>query len=329
VASVWTGKEMLVVGGTTLEPCGDTGTVDCAEPGRGDVVADGAAYDPSTDTWRTIAPAPVAFYGGNATWTGAMMVVLVPGVSGTQPSATLVYDPTSDAWRQLDPPPDPYLIGGAWDGRRLTYWQSEEGRDRGDWSLAPAHGTWTRIPDDPFPTTFDRFYVWTGDRYVWLGLLEQGGPSRVYQVATYDPRSKDWDVLPDSPVGFGDPRWFFHQGYVVNPFEDPRFEDDGPPMSGALDVVTGEWVTVPQAGRYSYDGCQIPPLGSAGRWLLGGGPTLVSFEPRATKVAPPCPALPDPTAGAWTGERVIIWGGPNEGGNGNAAEGLAWSPTQP
>ena len=107
VASVWTGKEMLIVGGTTLGPCNDTGTADCAGPARDDVVADGAAYDPSTDTWRTIAPAPSAFYGGHATWTGNSMVVLVPRVSGVQSAATLVYKPTSDAWRTLDPPPAP------------------------------------------------------------------------------------------------------------------------------------------------------------------------------------------------------------------------------
>src|SRR5690606_31588462 len=46
-ASVWTGTELLIWGG------GAGGDAD------GRTFADGAAYDPATDTWRTLAPSPL------------------------------------------------------------------------------------------------------------------------------------------------------------------------------------------------------------------------------------------------------------------------------
>jgi hypothetical protein len=34
------------------------------------VLADGAAYDPATDSWRPLAPAPEGRYGSLTAWTG-------------------------------------------------------------------------------------------------------------------------------------------------------------------------------------------------------------------------------------------------------------------
>ena len=63
-AAQWTGKEMVVWGGGACKanPC----QYDNVEP-----IADGGAYDPATDTWRTLAPSPLSARTGAAHgWTG-------------------------------------------------------------------------------------------------------------------------------------------------------------------------------------------------------------------------------------------------------------------
>src|SRR4051794_35987802 len=53
---VWTGSETLVIGGSDARPC--PANADCIPP-EVPPLRDGAAFDPETGTWRTIADAPV------------------------------------------------------------------------------------------------------------------------------------------------------------------------------------------------------------------------------------------------------------------------------
>ena len=98
----WTGRELLVWGGWGTE---SGGTREVARSG-------GAAYNPSTRTWRTLAAAPPGiqraltgrtFFEGVGTWTGWELVVLVKGMGpGTdRPLIGAAYDPARDTWRRL------------------------------------------------------------------------------------------------------------------------------------------------------------------------------------------------------------------------------------
>ena len=92
---MWTGKELLVWGGQIS--------------GNGRSKSDGAAYDPSTRTWRLLPDSPVLPTGGQtAVWTGSEMVV-VRGVAAA-------YRPASNSWRSLPAVP---LPATALCGRRL------------------------------------------------------------------------------------------------------------------------------------------------------------------------------------------------------------------
>ena len=98
--SVWTGSELIIWGGLATygtEPDDD-----------GDFVqGEGAAYDPSTDTWRVMAHSPLADRcDHSATWTGQQMVVFGgmttcghPGVVADGHAAS--YSPTIDEWIEL------------------------------------------------------------------------------------------------------------------------------------------------------------------------------------------------------------------------------------
>jgi hypothetical protein len=94
---VWADEEFIVWGG-----------------GSGDKVdwqvhADGAAYHPTTDSWRTLAPAPIeARERHTAAWTGSEMIVWGGtrrhyGVGDLLDGAR--YDPVTDTWRTMSPAP--------------------------------------------------------------------------------------------------------------------------------------------------------------------------------------------------------------------------------
>jgi hypothetical protein len=90
-AGVWTGSELIAWGGSR--------TVD----GVVGNVADGAAYSPTSDEWRTLPPAPMQAAVVDAAWTGAR-AVFTPGYSGDPAGVPFahatggVYDPATDSW---------------------------------------------------------------------------------------------------------------------------------------------------------------------------------------------------------------------------------------
>ena len=79
-----------------------------AYPGPIGVIADGAAYNPATHTWRVIAKAPTLLTAFNGAWNGTRMIVYGGGgTHGGTPSQgiALAYEPVSDTWTTL-PSPD-------------------------------------------------------------------------------------------------------------------------------------------------------------------------------------------------------------------------------
>ena len=88
---VWTGSEMIVWGGVHRSA------------GGGRQEGDGAAYDPSANSWEKLAPAPGGLKGGGgqaAAWTGSQAAFWF-GNSPDGPVGTAVYDPAAGSWRRL------------------------------------------------------------------------------------------------------------------------------------------------------------------------------------------------------------------------------------
>jgi len=105
--AVWTGSRLLVWGGMA-----------------DDVLGDGAAYDPATDTWTPLpsAGAPSARTDAAAVWTGSELVV-VSGLGASGPLADgAAYDPSTGRWRPLTNGGSPSARSGpgaAWTGDSL------------------------------------------------------------------------------------------------------------------------------------------------------------------------------------------------------------------
>ncbi|MGN0065296.1 MAG: hypothetical protein ACI379_13740 [Nocardioides sp.] len=100
------GGELYVIGGNTGSICPPL--ADCASP-VGHVVRDGAAYDPATGAWRTIADLP---RGSRVYADGWLRPQVVDGLvlvsqdverAGVWRTEWLAYDPQADSWERVEP----------------------------------------------------------------------------------------------------------------------------------------------------------------------------------------------------------------------------------
>ncbi len=173
---VWTGTELIIVGGL-------------APTNRGvRSFADAAAYTPRTNSWRRLAPMPVA-RSATAVWDGKE-VLLVGGTtakgSGTQlVRRSVAYNPSTNRWRWIASMRYPREGNVAtWTGDQLIVWGGVDLR----WSVPPrgeiydpASDSWSPLPKAPLRGRSGADAVWTGaEVIIWGG---------------WDARTNDW--LPD------------------------------------------------------------------------------------------------------------------------------------
>jgi len=185
-ASVWTGTELLMWGGTesNLANAGDGAAYDPvtrawtpmpASPlsprntafavwtgtralfwggnANGSLLMDGASYDPASRTWAMLpaGPLPPAGNGGQAiVWTGTHMVVIQPG-------AAAAFDPATSSWAPLPALPgdcQPSTIGAEWTGSQVITWVARSPSPPDSpcfsaYSWVPGSLAWTSVPGQP------------------------------------------------------------------------------------------------------------------------------------------------------------------------------------
>ena len=198
----WTGSELIGWGGGCC----------------GDAFRNGVAYRPGTNTWRALAPSPLA--GSQSpigAWTGHELVVLVGGLDpdGKPWPAPLAraaaYDPRTNTWRRIPPLPEPRDGAKAvWDGQEVLVVGGAApaltGRRpspaRFGFAYNPVTNRWRRLP--PAAGRTGAAAVWTGKRLlVWGGRANPGGSaSAVLPVRglAYDPGRNSWSALPRAPL---------------------------------------------------------------------------------------------------------------------------------
>jgi hypothetical protein len=184
---VWTGKEMIGWGGGCC----------------GDAWSGGEAYRPAADTWRTLAPSPLApEQRPVGAWTGRELILLVSGIdpaSGKPWPARFAraaaYDPTTDTWRRIAPLPAAREGAGAvWDGREVLV----VGGDRVGLAYDPKTNGWRRL--SPMPSSrVDVTAIWSGTRLLVWGFRSHAS-ARPAAPLVYDPKSDRWSALPRAPL---------------------------------------------------------------------------------------------------------------------------------
>jgi N-acetylneuraminic acid mutarotase len=173
----WTGRELLVLVGN-LNPDGKPW------PAR---LARAAAYNPATNSWRRIAPAPQGPTDASAVWNGRELLV----VGGRGPF--LAYSPRANRWRRLSSMPSSRFGATAvWTGKRLVL---VGGRTSPEGPLArrvlsydAAGNRWTTLPAGPLRGRQDPAAAWTGRRLLIWGGGTGKPPYRDYRDgAAYTP----------------------------------------------------------------------------------------------------------------------------------------------
>ena len=190
---VWTDHELIVWGGASASGSGTT---------------DGFAFDPSSKTWRQIAPAPIkARFGARATWTGSEVLVWggYDQQRGFVDGAAL--DPITGSWRRIAKAPIKPRWGGVtvWTGTELIVWGGgKPGKVANTDGAAydPVAGSWRRIADSPVGLNLATG-AWTGTEMIVFGsLLNHLNRARTRRAvgAAYDPVADSWRELPTSPL---------------------------------------------------------------------------------------------------------------------------------
>ena len=308
-AGAWTGTEMIVVGGLASPD----GAAHDASP-----VTDGEAWNPTTGTWRPIAPLPVPLAGRthDSFWTGTELLVWSSTpAEGSTPGVEqfLAYDPASDTWRilptsGLSPRQGAVVV---WAGTQLFVWGGLDGSDvplADGARFSPATGRWAPLPRAPVPARGFAASAWTGSQVLlWGG---QSGPvTQVGLGVAYTPSTDSWQALPLSPLRAKQQPtgvWSGHFFYVIGGAAGSRGNDLWPvpgPGAAAYDPTTRTWTVLPVA--------PVDPDAPSG----GNGPTASgSATQRAGAI------------GVWTGTSVLVVGGYNCCSQGHLPVGIVWTP---
>jgi hypothetical protein len=319
--AVWTGTELVVWGGA-------------ASSGGGPTFADGAAYRPGTQTWRTIPDAPIgARERHGAVWTGREVIVWGGdlGAGARAPATGAAWDPATDAWRTIAAAPidavqypsmvwtgtEVVVAGGVFSHDAAAY---DPATDR--WrALAPVPGA------DSAPGTAPR----TGSHVV----TTIAGFSGVLQVATLDPATGRWTTSPALPadrVSVGQAVWAGDRRLVLG----PAFGRTGT-VAEAWDPATATWVDAGHgdvSSSFAFESRPpAVPLVWTGRLVVASGVFGLTYEPGTGSWQrlsyPPTELVTGGTA-VWTGDAVIWWGGTrfatHDGPNGSRAGGVAFRP---
>jgi N-acetylneuraminic acid mutarotase len=330
--AVWTGREMLVWGGVAFDavPASDAASADgySFDPERGTITwtrqryfTDGAAYSPTDNSWRTLAPASAArpLVGPRAVWTGEEMLVFA--VSDDGRTVALAYSSAHDAWRAVAPLPRDLAAPetAVWTGREMLVWSGglqDDAATRRGAAYDPTSDRWRLLPDAPLCNRRFSSAVWTGaEMIVW------GGSSNVGELddgAAYNPATDTWRTLPVPPITarhWHEAIWTGNE-MIVWGGQAVGAVNDGAAYRPADDT----WRVLPAsplAGRHWHtwlwaDGVALAWGGYnfyAGVAVYGDG---ARFDPATDRweLLPSSP-LTDrcQQSSVWTGDQLILWGG--------------------
>jgi hypothetical protein len=180
-ADAWTGHELVILGGQLEQDSGAR--------------RDGAAYDPATNTWRSVPAAPF-IVNTSATmlrW-GRDVVIAQTVESGTASfHRAAVYAPDTNAWSRLRDVPiasDSSAIIAATDDS-LVLVRSDAGRE----ALALRRGAhdWTRAAEPPDSSA--EVAVGAPDSIVVVGIAGTADGGTHTELNAYDPRSDAWRLV--------------------------------------------------------------------------------------------------------------------------------------
>jgi hypothetical protein len=284
-------------------------------------LADGAAYNPSTRTWRKIAAAPRGVRGvvdTAAVWTGKAALFWA-GNSPEGPAGGALYDPRANRWQRI--PAGPL---GPREGYS-TYWTGTEalivGGTRGDGfatpvaaAFKPATRRWRRLPALDRLTGLLAGGVWAGDRAYLVGdqytcpELDSGCRDKKRRFLTYEPTADRVRFLDPSKAPGRWPTAWTGSTVFFAPGRDGGSPASYSPAGGGLTVGARE-PCAPSENGYEQSAWigdrYVAPCGRKG---------LQVYDPRTDawrRLTPGRSPLNSRSGSAivWTGRELIAWSG--------------------
>ena len=316
---VWTGKEMIVVGGIAIEAYRS--------------LSDGAAYDPAKDSWRRIPDIPQEVRVRAVAWTGAELFTISQpgaGTSITDAGAVYLYDPAANTWRAASPPPHPFTDPLTyWTGREVVVWAGNGGA-----LYNPSSNAWREIA----PIGIAGAAV--GTRSKWIAkpgvLAVQGdydprdGSARRSTLLLFDPSTNQWRKATDPPGNVSG----FAGAVVVGTTVVYDSQDPNAQAALAYDAAGDSWRKIDAAPRDRDSGTgYFTGVDLGGRGVVRIGSTtkplgILDIKTGQWSHAASPGRLPSPDGVLlWTGRDVLLWGqgSPVAPGDLNAA--WKWSPS--
>lgn len=286
----WTGTEFLVFGAPSS---------DGPEP----ATSPGAAYNPATQTWRSLAPFPLGALADSASyavWTGSRLLVWgffgndsANSERGTTDTRAALYDPATNRWSETSPAPvEAPIFGDAfWTGSELLVWgqAGTSGSSTGHSQLvsySPSSDSWKLLGQPPASISGNGAAAWTGTELV------VGGGSANSSAAAFNPSTGAWRSLPDAPEAFtGSMRYS-----DLWTGTDVLILDDGDAQGRPLlfDPATNQWrfgAASPVVGR-----TDSPAVWDGSQALVWGGGTPEKLPAPAVEATAELPSAPGASA---------------------------------
>lgn len=310
----WLADRFLIVGGWSNRPCPPS--AQCKQP-ESPALRDGAAFDPATKMWSSVAMAPVPITDPyKAVVVGDHLYLLTGDANrADSPVSFLGYDAGRDSWSVLPLPPETEgtLVAAGAAGVVLIGWSDEQG-PVSDYRFDPKTESWTRLPDDPIGPSFARGGIWLGDRLLLTAedLVANPGSGRpsLVRLAFWNPKSNTWREGPKTESLGGGAVWVGKR--IVWPTlgtaDGGKVNNWGRAYSygGILDPATGQWSTLPSPPHGKGLGGAMFTIG--GRVVVGGH--LLDPVSRDWTVIPEAPTLRLEGVTVIPGDHtILIWGG--------------------
>lgn len=295
----WTGSEVLALGGHTGPACPPN--ADCVD--LDDEVRDGAAYDPGTDTWRPVAPAPfdVDRFTGHVVVDGDLVV-------GDQ-RRWWSYDTAADTWTRL-----PDGAGGVPEAERGGLVHTHDGRRVQVLDLATS--TWAELPPDPLQPALEGGAVFATDAGVVLtGVSYREAPPNeptLTQADLWD--GSTWRRLPRTGMIGPLLHWTGERlvGAGIGGADGGEVNgwDRAYPFGGALDPATGAWSELPGAPGYEdLDDSTWRLEAAAGTLVATAGFVYDDADGTWTPLGRPESTVREDVAAVFAGDRLVTVGG--------------------
>jgi len=281
---------------------------------------------------NTSAPVARRTQGGQAIWTGSKMFVWGDTVTSMGTNTGGLYDPTNDSWTAtslVNAPTARTFHTTVWTGSKVIIWGGITTCEYTSCYLNsgaifdPKTNSWTAISSDGAPE--GRYFhsaVWTGSKMiVWGGTLT--GSNNTNTGGIYDLKTNSWS--PMSTINAPDARtghlavWTGTKMIIWAGL--PQYGTNYTNTGGVYDPITDSWeptsiVNAPTA-RLNFSsvwtGTKMLIWGgwdSKGLSDLNSGalydPITDTWTPTSMTNAPEARQL---HATAWTGSKMVIWGG--------------------